>query len=234
MDVDISSYEDTAWFYHRVESEEGWDGKWMLFYRKEDVEDAWEMAKEKFMELHQAGIPAKKCSKPSYTNPRASSQATKPQDPQLTTSMPFQCSLFGLRLPTQMRRTPRRSFIDQCFTRLSLSGKTGYPDCRLSDSTSVLTMSWRSGGRAKELLMAGSLGQQCVAVDCQTMASVNKNKALSRHRMKFYLDIQVSQCEHDEMINLTKNIYEKMESVEDTRIGLYGFRKKKPTVYFDL
>ena len=35
------------------------------------------MAKENFMALNQAGIPAMKCSKPSYTNPRASSQATK-------------------------------------------------------------------------------------------------------------------------------------------------------------
>ena len=106
---------------------------------------------------------------------------------------------------------------------------SGLPAVRLHFSPDHVLEEWR---RAKELLMAGSLGQQCVAVDCQTMASVNKNKA--RHRMKFYLDIQVSQCEDDEMINLTRNIYEKMESVEDTRIGLYGFRKKKPTVYFDL
>jgi len=281
MDAAISSYEDPAWFYHRVESEEGWDGKWMLFYRNEDIEDAWETAKENFMELRQAGIPAMKCSKLSYTNPRASSQVTQ--------IIVFYCGpssdeermkSIGRSLIHIMRyRSPTTNKIYYKTDNQTLSGTratgstvnhkyalpveslwleasdsdeenpatefstamlykikpewenriSGLPTVRLHFSPDHVLEEWR---RAKELLMAGSLGQQCVAVDCQTMASVNKNNL--RHRMKFYLDIQVSQCEHDQMMNLTRNIYQKMESVEDTRIGLYEFRKQRPTVFFDL
>ena len=124
---------------------------------------------------------------------------------------------------------PAREFAKKTFYKIKPGwDHNGLPSVRLHFNSANVLEEWR---RAKELLMADSLVKECVAVDCQTLASVNKNL---QHRMKFYLDLRVSQCERDEMVNLTKNIYEKMESVEDKRIGLYEFRKHKPSVFFDI
>ena len=282
MDLLTTSSEDRVWLYHRIGTECTWDGKWLLYYLNKDIEEAWETAKENSLELYEAGIPAMKCAKLSYDNPRASDKVTK--------VIVFYCGpssdeeqmkSIGRKLIHIMRyKSPTTNVIyykteGQTYSGTRATGSTvnhkyvlpveslwpeasdpneenparelhqemfyktkpgwdhnisGLPSVRLHFSPDNVLEEWR---RAKELLMAGSLVEECVAMDCQTMAgSVTKKKM--QHRMKFYLDLRVSQREPVEMVNLTRDIYEKMESVEDRRIGLYEYGKRKPTVFFDL
>ena len=277
MELATSSSEDQAWLYHRIGSECTWDGKWLLYYLNKDIEEAWERAKENSEELYEAGIPAMKCSKLSYDNPRASSQETKvivfycgPSSDEeemkrigrklihiMRYKSPTTNKIYyktegqtasGTRatgstdnhiysLPVEAsdrnEENPAREFAVKMFykTKPGWDGKISELPCvRLHFSRANVQEEWR---RAKELLMADSLIEECVAVDCQTRAT-SETEIKLQHRMKFYLDIRVSQWGRDEMVKLTRYIYEKMESVEDRRIGLYEYRKHKPTVFFDI
>ena len=76
--VDLE-HKQPPWHWHpeeNVELEQP-SGKWMLYYRNEDIDEAWEKAKQKFPELQQAGIPVMKCSNRFVENPRASNNATQ-------------------------------------------------------------------------------------------------------------------------------------------------------------
>ena len=272
-----------AWFYifdehnHPLEN----PGKWLLYYRNEDIEEAWEMAKSLRNELQEAGIPSMKCSNKKYTNPRASSnesqvivffcgpatedakmknigrklikimnykgmtkkiyyksdwqtaagtRATGSKDNHLY-SLPVE-SLWGKAGSSEDDGERPASEVERkLFTEMrpDWAYKRGLPSVRLHFSPDHVNEEWR---RAKYLLLSGGLIEQCVSVDCDTMGTERAQKSLLL-RMKFYLNIDVSQCQPEKMRDFIKEIYIKMKFVSDEQIGLYEFGKQKPLVTFN-
>ena len=89
---------------------------------------------------------------------------------------------------------------------------------------------WR---RAKHLFMNENLIEECVAVECDTMAAGRVQNSL-RFRMKFYLKIEVSKQEPDKMKKFIRDISNSLQFVTDETVGLYEFRKQKPFISIEL
>ena len=101
---------------------------------------------------------------------------------------------------------------------------SGLPSVRLHFGPEHVNDEWR---RAKHLLITETLIKECVAVDCETMANQRVKNSLQM-RMKFYLNVDVSKQEPDQMRTFIRDIHNSMQFVTDETIGLYQFRKKKP------
>ena len=101
---------------------------------------------------------------------------------------------------------------------------SGLPSVRLHFRPEHVNDEWR---KAKHLLITENLIKECVAVNCDTMAAQRVQNSL-RMRMKFYLNIDVSKQETDQMETFIRDIYNSMQFVTDETIGLYQFRKQKP------
>lgn len=291
MEDDSDSERDTQqqyWFWHKdgpVELKQP-SGKWMLFYRNEDIEDAWAKAKNNFKKLKMAGIPAMKCSNLAIKNPRATNHNTQiivfycgpstdkkkmkkigkklikimeyksPSANKIFYKADYQ-TFAGTRATGSKSNHLYKLPVDRLWTHVEsdqddddneerpatesnvmVFTKTkpewaykisGLPAIRLHIKPDHINGEWK---RAKDLLMSDSFIKECVAVDCQTMKAVSacQNMLL---RMKFYLNIQVSQYEPVQIKNFIRQIYGKMKFVSDSSIGLYEFRKQKPIVWID-
>ena len=281
MDVNSAPF----WFYYPESldsiSVEQPSGKWMLYYRNEDIDDAWEMAMNKYKKLKKVGIPAMKCSNRDRQNPRASSNETqviifycgpstekkkmKRIGKKLIKIMDYRSpstdKIFyksdrqtdsGTRatgtkinhlykLPVELlysqsdddedEEKPATELGQYSFTKAKPEWDykiSGLPSVRLHFRPEHINTEWR---RAKQLLIGNSFGEEVVAVDTATMkAQTSGNSQLLR--MKFYLNIDVSQCSHTQMVDFIRMIYKKMKSVTDPSVGLYKFQGRKPIATF--
>ena len=253
----------------------------MLFYRNEDIDEAWEKAKQKFPDLQQAGIPAMKCSNRFVENPRASNNATQviifycgpaTEEESMKSIGRALISLMDYRSPTSHHRHIyyKADYQTQFGTKatgnkvnhlyslpveymrfydngeeepaneplIPVFYKTkpgwdnrisGLPSVRLHIKAEHVNGEWH---RAKHLLINENLINECVAVDCETMATARVQSSLLM-RMKFYLNIDVSKQEPDQMKKFIRDIYNSIQFVTDETVGLYQFRKKKPFISID-
>ena len=257
-------------------------GKWMLFYRNEDIDEAWEKAKNQFPDLQLAGISAMKCSNRFVENPRASNNVTQvivfycgpateeeriknigrdlirimeykaptsnkinyKADSQTFSgtrargtqvnhlySLPVE-SLFAQRNPDD-EEEPANEFSTKVFykTKPEWAYKISrLPTVRLQLSPEHIYHQWR---RAKNLLVSDKLINECVAVDCETMATERAQNSLLM-TMKFYLNIDVTKEDPDQMKKFIRDICNSMQIITGKTIGLYQSRRHKPFIQIEL
>jgi len=269
------------WHYYGEGTVEQPSGKWMLYYRNEDIDEAWEKAKQKFPELQQAGIPAMKCSNRFVENPRASNNATQviifycgpaTVEESMKSIGRALISLMDYRSPTSNKIHYKADYQTHSGTRatgtkvnhlyslpveymwpgsgdggedpanepsIPLFTKTkpgwdyrisGLPSVRLHIKAEHINGEWR---RAKHLLINENLMKECVAVDCDTMATTRVQSSLLM-RMKFYLNIDVSKQEPDQMMRFIRDIYNSIQFVTDETVGLYEKGNRKPLISIKL
>jgi len=263
----------------------------MLYYRKEDIDQAWEKAKNKFPQLKLAGIHAMKCSNPFVENPRASSNETQviifycgpaTEEERMKNIGRDLIRMMEYRSPTSNKiyykadyqthsgtratgtmvnhlyslpveciwsdqhededkdedededeEKPANEHNIPIFTKAKPEWNyriSGLPSVRLHFRPEHVNEEWR---RAKHLLITENLIEKCVAVDCDTMKAERAQKSMLM-RMKFYLDIEVSKQEPEQIKKFIRDIYNSMQSVTGETVGLYEFRKRKPTIEIKL